>query len=64
MTLFQEGLRAWAHQIESGLFLIDGKRLPEDSELTAGQVVNDTHMRAEPHFGAFLKGQIRIFCIL
>lgn len=42
--LFQEGLKVWAHQIESGLCLIDGKRLPEDSELTVGQVVNDTWM--------------------
>ncbi|XP_005938243.2 protein odr-4 homolog [Haplochromis burtoni] len=33
----KEGLKAWAHQIESGLCLIDGKRLPEDSELTVGQ---------------------------
>ncbi|XP_035771546.1 protein odr-4 homolog [Neolamprologus brichardi] len=40
LTLFpakSEGLKAWAHQIESGLCLIDGKRLPEDSELTVGQ---------------------------
>uniref|UniRef100_A0A3Q2VXF5 Protein odr-4 homolog n=1 Tax=Haplochromis burtoni TaxID=8153 RepID=A0A3Q2VXF5_HAPBU len=36
----KEGLKAWAHQIESGLCLIDGKRLPEDSELTVGQVEN------------------------
>uniref|UniRef100_A0A3Q4M4W8 Protein odr-4 homolog n=1 Tax=Neolamprologus brichardi TaxID=32507 RepID=A0A3Q4M4W8_NEOBR len=40
LTLFPEGLKAWAHQIESGLCLIDGKRLPEDSELTVGQVEN------------------------
>ncbi|XP_047445135.1 protein odr-4 homolog [Mugil cephalus] len=33
----KEGLKAWAHQIESGVCLIDGKKLPEDSELTVGQ---------------------------
>ncbi|CAI5642270.1 protein odr-4 homolog isoform X2 [Oreochromis aureus] len=33
----KEGLKAWAHQIECGLCLIDGKRLPEDSELTVIQ---------------------------
>lgn len=33
----KEGLKMWAHQIESGVCLIDGKKLPEDSELTAGQ---------------------------
>uniref|UniRef100_A0A3Q4G283 Protein odr-4 homolog n=1 Tax=Neolamprologus brichardi TaxID=32507 RepID=A0A3Q4G283_NEOBR len=37
LTLSSSGLKAWAHQIESGLCLIDGKRLPEDSELTVGQ---------------------------
>ena len=37
--LFQEGLKVWAQQIESGVCLIDGKKLPEDTELTAGQVV-------------------------
>lgn len=36
---FQEELKAWAQQIQSGAFLIDGKKLPEDSELTFGQVV-------------------------
>ncbi|XP_030608051.1 protein odr-4 homolog [Archocentrus centrarchus] len=40
----KEGLKAWAHQIESGLFLIDGKRLPEDSELTVGQRKNVRQM--------------------
>uniref|UniRef100_UPI0037E931F4 protein odr-4 homolog n=1 Tax=Semicossyphus pulcher TaxID=241346 RepID=UPI0037E931F4 len=33
----KEGLKSWAHQIESGVCLIDGKKLPEDTELTAGQ---------------------------
>ncbi|XP_071750787.1 protein odr-4 homolog [Centroberyx gerrardi] len=32
-----EGLKAWAHQIEDGVCLIDGKKLPDDKELTAGQ---------------------------
>uniref|UniRef100_A0A1A8BWT7 Protein odr-4 homolog n=1 Tax=Nothobranchius kadleci TaxID=1051664 RepID=A0A1A8BWT7_NOTKA len=32
-----EGLKSWTHQIESGVFLIDGKKLPEDSELKGGQ---------------------------
>lgn len=36
---FQEELKAWAQQIQSGTFLIDGKKLPEDTELTVGQVV-------------------------
>ncbi|XP_039458027.1 protein odr-4 homolog isoform X3 [Oreochromis aureus] len=36
----KEGLKAWAHQIECGLCLIDGKRLPEDSELTVIQQEN------------------------
>ncbi|XP_069029338.1 protein odr-4 homolog [Embiotoca jacksoni] len=36
-TCLKEGLKLWAHQIESAVFLIDGKKLPEDSELTAGQ---------------------------
>ncbi|XP_044074401.1 protein odr-4 homolog [Siniperca chuatsi] len=33
----KEGLKVWAHQIQSGVCLIDGKKLPEDAELTAGQ---------------------------
>lgn len=33
----KEGLRVWAHQIQSGVCLIDGKKLPEDAELSAGQ---------------------------
>lgn len=37
--LFQEGLKAWAHQIKDGVCLIDGKKLPEETELTTGQVV-------------------------
>ncbi|XP_041847953.1 protein odr-4 homolog [Melanotaenia boesemani] len=36
----KEGLKVWAHQIESGLCLIDGKKMPENSELTAGQKRN------------------------
>ncbi|KAM4552028.1 protein odr-4 homolog isoform 1-T4 [Odontesthes bonariensis] len=36
----KEGLKVWAHQIESGVCLIDGKKLPEDSELKAGQKRN------------------------
>lgn len=36
----KEGLKAWAQQIESGVCLIDGKKLPEDTELTAGQKRN------------------------
>ncbi|KAI3375352.1 hypothetical protein L3Q82_021844 [Scortum barcoo] len=34
----KEGLKVWAHQIQRGVCLIDGKKLPEDTELTAGQV--------------------------
>ncbi|XP_070775394.1 protein odr-4 homolog [Enoplosus armatus] len=33
----KEGLKAWARQIQSGVCLIDGRQLPEDAELTAGQ---------------------------
>uniref|UniRef100_A0A3P9IHE1 Protein odr-4 homolog n=1 Tax=Oryzias latipes TaxID=8090 RepID=A0A3P9IHE1_ORYLA len=33
----QEGLNVWTQQIENAVFLIDGKKLPEDSELTSGQ---------------------------
>uniref|UniRef100_A0A3P9BXF1 Protein odr-4 homolog n=1 Tax=Maylandia zebra TaxID=106582 RepID=A0A3P9BXF1_9CICH len=51
----------WAHQIESGLCLIDGKRLPEDSELTVGQHLKhcffllqasftQAHTHSYPHF--------------
>uniref|UniRef100_A0A3Q4G2F2 Protein odr-4 homolog n=1 Tax=Neolamprologus brichardi TaxID=32507 RepID=A0A3Q4G2F2_NEOBR len=43
LTLSSSGLKAWAHQIESGLCLIDGKRLPEDSELTVGQLHSPKH---------------------
>uniref|UniRef100_A0A4W6E9Q7 Protein odr-4 homolog n=1 Tax=Lates calcarifer TaxID=8187 RepID=A0A4W6E9Q7_LATCA len=33
-----KGLKVWANQINSGVCLIDGRQLPEDTELTAGQV--------------------------
>ncbi|XP_070830558.1 protein odr-4 homolog [Chaetodon trifascialis] len=36
----KDGLKVWAHQIQSGVCLIDGKMLPEDTELTAGQKRN------------------------
>ncbi|XP_040911307.1 protein odr-4 homolog [Toxotes jaculatrix] len=36
----KEGLKVWAHQINHGVCLIDGKKLPEDTELTAGQKKN------------------------
>ncbi|RVE62032.1 hypothetical protein OJAV_G00173260 [Oryzias javanicus] len=36
----QEGLKVWTRQIESAVCLIDGKKLPEDSELTSGQKRN------------------------
>lgn len=36
---FQEGLQVWARQIQEGFCLFDGKRIPEDVELTSGQVV-------------------------
>lgn len=36
---FQEGLKVWARQIQDGVCLFDGKRIPEDMELTGGQVV-------------------------
>ncbi|XP_056148482.1 protein odr-4 homolog isoform X2 [Lampris incognitus] len=36
----KEGVETWAQQIENGVFLIDGKRLPDDSELTTGQRKN------------------------
>lgn len=29
----------WARQIQEGFCLFDGKRIPEDVELTSGQVV-------------------------
>lgn len=37
--LFQEGLKTWAHQIKDGVFLIGGKKMPDETELTTGQVV-------------------------
>ncbi|KAF7644804.1 hypothetical protein LDENG_00215610 [Lucifuga dentata] len=39
-TCVKEGLKSWAHQIENGICLIDGKKLPHDAELTAGQKRN------------------------
>uniref|UniRef100_A0A3Q2SNY6 Protein odr-4 homolog n=1 Tax=Fundulus heteroclitus TaxID=8078 RepID=A0A3Q2SNY6_FUNHE len=36
--LFQEELKVWAQQIERGVCVIDGKKLPEDSEIKTGQV--------------------------
>lgn len=71
LSLFQEGLKVWAHQIMSGVCLFDGRKLPEDTELTAGQVcINITsaektslhanHVliegRQDPVFGVLLKG--------
>ncbi|GAA6227551.1 protein odr-4 homolog [Lates japonicus] len=35
-TCLKEGLKVWANQINSGVCLIDGRQLPEDTELTAG----------------------------
>uniref|UniRef100_A0A8C6V5L4 Protein odr-4 homolog n=1 Tax=Neogobius melanostomus TaxID=47308 RepID=A0A8C6V5L4_9GOBI len=34
----KEELEIWAQKIENGVFLLDGKKLPEDAELTTGQV--------------------------
>ncbi|XP_039672720.1 protein odr-4 homolog [Perca fluviatilis] len=39
-TSLKEELKAWAHQLESGVCLIDGKKLAEDTELTGGQKRN------------------------
>ncbi|KAM4727829.1 protein odr-4 homolog isoform 2-T2 [Anableps anableps] len=36
----KEELKVWAQQIESGVCLIDGKKLPEDSEIKTGQKKN------------------------
>ncbi|XP_068458013.1 protein odr-4 homolog isoform X2 [Clinocottus analis] len=36
----KEGLKVWAHQLESGVCLIDGRKLAEDAELTGGQKRN------------------------
>lgn len=33
----KEELETWAQKIERGVFLLDGKKLPEDAELTTGQ---------------------------
>ncbi|KAM4623820.1 protein odr-4 homolog isoform 1-T3 [Polymixia lowei] len=40
----KEGLKMWAHQIENGVCLIDGKRLADDTDLTAGQKRNVKQM--------------------
>lgn len=37
--LFQEGLDEWAQQIHTAVCLIDGKMLPKELELNAGQVL-------------------------
>lgn len=39
LCFLQEGLRGWAHQLESAVCLIDGRRLAADAELAGGQVV-------------------------
>ncbi|XP_070701152.1 protein odr-4 homolog [Pempheris klunzingeri] len=36
----KEGLKGWTRQIESGVCLIDGKKLPADTEFTGGQKRN------------------------
>ncbi|XP_059201394.1 protein odr-4 homolog [Centropristis striata] len=36
----KEELRVWAQQLEKGVFLIDGKKMSEDAELTGGQKRN------------------------
>ncbi|KAM9844847.1 protein odr-4 homolog [Aulostomus maculatus] len=36
-TCLKEELKVWAHQIEGGVCLIDGLKLPEDAELPGGQ---------------------------
>lgn len=36
-TSLQGGLQRWSQQIESGTFLLDGRNVSEDTELTAGQ---------------------------
>ncbi|KAM6920371.1 protein odr-4 homolog isoform 2-T5 [Lycodopsis pacificus] len=36
-TCLKEGLKVWAHQLEGGVCLIDGKKLVDDSELAGGQ---------------------------
>ncbi|XP_060899835.1 protein odr-4 homolog [Labrus mixtus] len=40
MKHLKEGLKLWVHHIETGDCLIGGRKLPEDSELTAGQKRN------------------------
>lgn len=39
----KEELEIWAQKIESGVFLLDGKKLPEDAELASGQRRNIKH---------------------
>ncbi|XP_008332909.1 protein odr-4 homolog isoform X2 [Cynoglossus semilaevis] len=39
-TCLKDGLKIWADKICSGVCLIDGKKLPEDTELTTGQKRN------------------------
>ncbi|XP_034039524.1 protein odr-4 homolog [Thalassophryne amazonica] len=46
----KEGLKMWVHQIESGICLIDGKKFPDDSELTAGQKRNTRQMHTAQLF--------------
>ncbi|XP_068557895.1 protein odr-4 homolog [Cebidichthys violaceus] len=39
-TCLKEGLKVWAHQLESGVCLMDGKKLADDTELAGGQKRN------------------------
>ncbi|KAM9720056.1 LOW QUALITY PROTEIN: protein odr-4 homolog [Menidia menidia] len=43
-SCLKEALRGWAQQVEAGVCLIDGKKLPEDVELAAGQKRNVKQM--------------------
>lgn len=40
MKHLKDELKLWAHQIDAGDFLIGGQKLPEDTELAAGQKKN------------------------
>lgn len=40
--VFQEGLDEWAEQIQAAVCLIDGKKLPKELELNAGQVMESS----------------------
>lgn len=40
----KEELKVWAQKISNGVFLLDGKKLPDDTELTAGQRRNVKQM--------------------